>query len=154
MKVYNLACPLDHRFEGWFASEDDFLEQKGRSLVQCPLCGDAQVMKKLSAPRLNLSGARSAPPDQAPANGNTLALAKPQDADALAAWLEMSRKLVANTTDVGSQFAEEARKIHYGEAPERAIRGQATAKETRELLDEGIAVLPLLLPDAAKGTLQ
>jgi len=156
MKVLDLQCGHGHPFEGWFASEDDYLEQKGRSLVQCPVCGDSQVVKKLSAPRLNLSGARSAPPDQAPApaSGNTLALAKPQDADALAAWLEMSRKLMASTTDVGSQFAEEARKIHYGEAPERAIRGQATARETRELLDEGIAVLPLLLPDAAKGTLQ
>lgn len=154
MKVLDLQCGHGHPFEGWFASEDDFLEQKGRSLVQCPVCGDAQVVKKLSAPRLNLSGARSAPTDQAPASGNAVALAKPQDADALAAWLEMSRKLVANTTDVGSQFAEEARKIHYGEAPERAIRGQASAKETRELLDEGIAVLPLLLPDGAKGTLQ
>ena len=66
----------------------------------------------------------------------------------------MSRKLVANTTDVGSQFAEEARKIHYGEVPEHAIRGQATLKETRELIDEGIGVMPLLLPEISKERLQ
>ncbi|MEI7515010.1 MAG: DUF1178 family protein [Betaproteobacteria bacterium] len=154
MKVLDLQCGHGHAFEGWFASEDDFLKQIARSLVQCPLCGDVQVIKKLSAPRLNLSGARSAPSDHAPASGHTVALAKPQGPDPLAAWLEISRKLVASTTDVGDHFADEARKIHYGEAPERAIRGQASAKEARELLDEGIAVLPLLLPESAKGTLQ
>ena len=72
----------------------------------------------------------------------------------MAAWLHISRKLMEHTTDVGERFAEEARKIHYGEVPEHAIRGQASAKETRELLDEGIPVLPLLLPEGAKGSLQ
>ncbi len=153
MKVLDLQCGQGHGFEGWFASEDDFLAQQARALVSCPLCGDAQVTKKLSAPRLNLSTSRSAPSQDLPPS-TSVALAKPQAAEQMAAWLEMSRKLVANTTDVGERFAEEARKIHYGEVPEHAIRGQATAKETRELIDEGIAVLPLLLPESSKGSLQ
>ncbi len=153
MKVLDLQCGQGHGFEGWFASEDDFLAQQARALVSCPLCGDAQVTKKLSAPRLNLSTSRSGPSQDLPPS-TSVALAKPQAAEQMAAWLEMSRKLVANTTDVGERFAEEARKIHYGEVPEHAIRGQATAKETRELIDEGIAVLPLLLPESSKGSLQ
>jgi hypothetical protein len=71
-----------------------------------------------------------------------------------AAWLSMARKVLASTEDVGPQFAQEARRIHHGEAEERAIRGQASHEETMQLLDEGIAVLPLLLPEAAKETLQ
>ena len=153
MKVLDLQCAQGHTFEGWFASEEDFLAQKARSLVCCPLCGDAEVLKKLSAPRLNLSTSRSAPSQEEPTD-TSVALANPQAAEHMAAWLEMSRKLVANTTDVGDRFAEEARKIHYGEVPEHAIRGQATLKQTRELIDEGIAVLPLLLPEGAKGSLQ
>jgi len=153
MKVLDLQCAQGHPFEGWFSSEDDFVEQKARLLVCCPLCGDADVLKKLSAPRLNLSPQRSATNEEASPN-TPVALAKSQTAHHMAAWLEMSSKLLGNTTDVGERFAEEARKIHYGEVPEHAIRGQATLKETRELVDEGIAVLPLLLPEAAKGRLQ
>ena len=153
MKVLDLQCAQGHGFEGWFASEEDFVAQKARSLVCCPLCGDADVLKKLSAPRLNLSSNRSTQ-SQEESPSTAVALAKPQSAEQMAAWLELSRKLVANTTDVGDRFAEEARKIHYGEVPEHAIRGQATVKETRELIDEGIAVLPLLLPEGAKGNLQ
>jgi hypothetical protein len=68
--------------------------------------------------------------------------------------MEVSREILANTDDVGTQFAEEARKIHYGEIPERGIRGQASPSETESLIEEGIAVLPLLLPEGHKGTLQ
>jgi hypothetical protein len=68
--------------------------------------------------------------------------------------MAVARQLIANTTDVGDQFAQEARKIHYGETQERNIRGQASAEETRELIEEGIAVFPFLLPDALKKPLQ
>jgi hypothetical protein len=153
MKVLDLQCAQGHGFEGWFASEEDFVAQKARALVCCPLCGNADVLKKLSAPRLNLSSNRSTQ-SQEESPSTAVALAKPQSAEQMAAWLELSRKLVANTTDVGDRFAEEARKIHYGEVPEHAIRGQATLKETRELIDEGIGVMPLLLPEISKERLQ
>ena len=71
-----------------------------------------------------------------------------------AAWMQMARHVLANTEDVGRQFSEEARKMHYGEAGHRNIRGQATPQETKELLEEGIQVLPLPLPDALKGPIQ
>ncbi|WP_342618166.1 DUF1178 family protein [Rhodoferax sp. GW822-FHT02A01] len=149
MKVLDLQCSHGHTFEGWFASEDDYLSQSQRGMVQCPLCGDASVQKKLSAPRLNLSTQRLEKTTEVEmVNG-----AQPNQA-LMEAWLELSRKLIAQTQDVGDQFAEEARKMHYGEKEERAIRGKTTLDEARALLDEGIDVLPMLLSPAVKETLQ
>ena len=163
MKVLDLQCRQGHVFEGWFASEDDFQGQLQHGLVQCPLCADAHIEKRLSAPRLNL-GAREPQPPAAVAPGQPPAPAglgshTHNSAAGLppalqAAWLQLARQIVANTEDVGAQFAQEARRIHHGEVQERAIRGQATPDEAMELLEEGIAVVPLPLPAAAKETLQ
>jgi len=158
MKVLDLQCRQGHVFEGWFASEDDFQDQRGRGLVQCPLCSDSHIDKRLSAPRLNLGAAAPEPSApraaeaSAPAPGGSTAARLPPALQA--AWLELARKVVAQTEDVGTRFAEEARRMHHGETEERAIRGQATADEALELLEEGIAVVPLPLPAAAKETLQ
>ena len=158
MKVLDLQCAQGHGFEGWFGSEEDFQSQQARALVECPLCGDASIRKKLSAPRLNLSRASaseaSGRPERSEEGEKALAVASPQDADMAKRWMEIGRHLMANTTDVGQSFAEEARKIHYGEAPERGIRGQTSAREARELMEEGIGVLPFALPEALKGPLQ
>lgn len=165
MKVLDLRCTQDHAFEGWFADELDFQDQLQRSAVQCPLCGDSQVRKVLSAPRINL-GARPPFLSSAPGDASSHAalsdhsiqpVSMPGDlqpATPERAWLQWARSMVARTEDVGPQFAEEARRMHHGEAPERAIRGQASAQEAVQLLEEGIAVLPLLLPEAVKHTLQ
>jgi hypothetical protein len=150
MKVLDLQCAHRHVFEGWFASEDDFLSQCERGLVQCPVCGDASITKKLSAPRLNLGSTRAEVPDT------------PQDVASVAgveqtlqaAWMAVARRIIATTDDVGESFAEEARKIHYGEIRERGIRGKASRAETDALIEEGIAVMPLPLPEALKGQLQ
>ena len=171
MKVLDLQCRQAHVFEGWFASEEDFQDQLQRGLVQCPLCGDDHIEKRLSAPRLNL-GARAPASDQelsqrssraassdshpagstAPSAASTTARGLPPELQV--AWLELARKVVANTEDVGERFADEARRMHHGEVQERAIRGQATREEAVQLLEEGIAVMPLPLPAAAKETLQ
>jgi hypothetical protein len=145
MKVLNLQCAHRHSFEGWFGSEDDFREQLGRGQVECPLCGDTAIVKMLSAPRLNLGAARTEPKQDV--------MAAP-DATLQAAWMKMVRHVLASTEDVGERFAEEARRIHYGEAQERGIRGQASAQETEALVEEGISVLPLPIPKALKEPLQ
>jgi hypothetical protein len=143
MKVLNLQCSHHHSFEGWFASEDDFQGQLSRGLVECPLCGDNGISKMLSAPRLNLGAA------QPEARQEVVSM---PDASLQAAWLKMVRYVMANTDDVGERFAEEARRIHYGETEERSIRGQASREETEALLEEGIGVLPLPIPKALKET--
>jgi len=148
MKVLDLQCQSGHVFEGWFASEDEFQGQRQRGLVQCPLCADGHIEKRLSAPRLNLGAAEE------PAAAASASAAAALPAPLQAAWLDLARRIVAHTEDVGTRFAEEARRMHHGEAEERAIRGQATADEAVQLLEEGIAVVPLPLPVASKETLQ
>lgn len=149
MKVLDLQCGLGHTFEGWFASEEDYLAQCQRTLVQCPLCGDSSVSKKLSAPRLHLSAKRDAPADS-----QVVGSSSQNEASLAAVWMAVARHLVENSTDVGSNFADEARKMHYGETEERSIRGKTSPQEARALAEEGIEILPLVLPDALKETLQ
>ena len=151
MKVLDLQCGHGHVFEGWFASEDDFAGQLGRGLVTCPMCGDGTVTKKLSAPRLNLGHAREGV--EGPKH-EVVATVGDDQQSLQAAWLGMARRIVADTEDVGERFAEEARRIHYGESDQRGIRGKASQAETEALLDEGISVLQLSLPEALKGRLQ
>ena len=171
MKVLDLQCRQHHVFEGWFGSEDEFQSQLARGLVACPLCNDTAVSKKLSAPRLNLSTTRGEgavsqretsatdASEQNPPADHAVApvandVANFQSPELQAALLKMVRHVVANTEDVGDSFAEEARKIHYGETEQRNIRGHATPQETAELMDEGIGVMPLPLPDVLKEPLQ
>ena len=146
MKVLNLRCANGHGFEGWFASEEDFLGQNGRGLVECPMCSDRVVTRLPSAPRLNLSGAREPEPAR-PA-------AEPAAADLQAMWMQAVREILRNTEDVGERFADEARRIHFGEAQERGIRGVATHEERQALREEGIEVMAVPLPAALKGPVQ
>lgn len=156
MKVLDLGCQHGHVFEGWFASEDDFQSQKARALVLCPMCGDSHIDKRLSAPRLNLGAAAPGP---APASSSSAPAAPAAPAAASrqamqAAWLRMSREVIARTEDVGERFADEARRMHHGEIEERAIRGKASVADAVALLEEGIGVLPLPISDSSKETLQ
>ncbi|KVO44017.1 hypothetical protein WM34_22565 [Burkholderia ubonensis] len=140
MKVLDLQCPHGHRFEGWFASADEFEAQLSRKLVECPVCGVTEVSRMPSAPRLNLSGATQA---------------KPADPRALQAQVMRAlRDVLEKTENVGERFAEEARRIHYNEAPVRSIRGVTTPEDAQALVEEGIDVMPLPIPGALKETLQ
>ena len=160
MKVFDLQCSARHSFEGWFGSEADFVDQLARQLIQCPVCGDSQLEKMPSAPRLNLgrnqtpqTESAEAPAPASPSPSTDVALASPQT-EATQTLLRLAKAMLEQTQDVGSQFAEEARKIHYGESEARAIRGQATLQQTRELLDEGVQIIPFVLPESLKGPLQ
>jgi hypothetical protein len=179
MKVLNLQCASMHTFEGWFGSEEDYQSQRERGLVACPLCANTEVRKLPSAPRLNLGAVEpraskpAAQEDPAKATGesspaanvpavptaetvaSSLSQVHPEAAEMVQeAWMKMVKHVIANTEDVGQNFAEEARKMHYGESEERNIRGQASLEETKDLLEEGIEVMPLPVPDALKGGLQ
>jgi hypothetical protein len=153
LKVFNLACERDHAFEGWFTSENDYETQLECGLLTCPLCDSHDIRKTPSAPRLNFG---AAPPSEGKPAGDkaTQASMMPTPQQLQEIYLRMARELAANTEDVGERFAEEARRIHYKESPERGIRGVTTADEARELLEEGIGVLPLPFGPLLKDPLQ
>jgi hypothetical protein len=152
MKVFNLCCDNDHAFEGWFASADTFDSQLAQGLIECPICGDKSVRRLPSAPRLNLSSGGSEPAVSASPQSSPPSAPSPQQLQAI--WAKMARYIRENTEDVGERFAEEARRIHYDEAPERAIRGVASRDEAKELADEGIEVFSFPLPKGPGGPLQ
>jgi hypothetical protein len=132
--VFELICGDRHRFEGWFASAGDFERQKGSGLLACPACGDSSIEKLLTA---KIGRTEPAAPEES----------KPAAAPKLPGKLrDMIDAILLNTEDVGREFPAEARRIHRKEARERAIRGTATGEETRDLLEEGIAVMPLPIP--------
>lgn len=147
MIVFNLGCDAGHRFEGWFASTDEYERQRSGELLECPVCGVTTVSRLPSAPRLNLAAPTPAAQDTGasaslPANTEEAANQTRMLA-ARTAFYEQMRRALQNSDDVGERFAEEARRIHYKETAERQIHGVATREETAELLDEGVAVLPL-----------
>ena len=151
MKVLNLCCSKDHRFEGWFGSELDFRAQSDSGLVTCPICDDKTITRLPSAPRLNMSKQReavSAPPDSAQVSQGD------SQTEAQGRWLRAVRHILSNTEDVGDRFPEEARRIHYGETANRGIRGQATREDADALTEEGIDVMSVALPSPLKGPLQ
>ena len=145
MKVLNLRCAGGHGFEGWFASEDDYAAQSKATGIACPLCGSSEISRLPSAPRLNVG--RHAATEAEPASQGMQMTLQSQ-------WLKVVRQVMSATEDVGDRFAEEARRIHYGEVEERGIRGRASSEDAEALREEGIAVVALPLPDALKGPVQ
>jgi hypothetical protein len=146
MIKYALHCDGGHGFESWFPSASSYDSQVRRGLVECPECRSVRVEKQIMAPNLRLKGAE--PPVAqgslpATAGEQVLELASEPMQKLRAMIREVHAHVQAHTEDVGSGFAEEARKIHYGESEERSIRGQATAEQAEALHDEGIHCLPL-----------
>lgn len=136
---YSLSCDQAHAFEGWFSGSADFDSQIERGFLSCPVCGSLKVSKVLMAPSISTARKKDAM--------RTLAMDTAQK-EALAKVKETLATIRANAEDVGDRFSEEARKIHYGEADQRGIIGQATPQEAMALIEEGIDVAPLpVLPD-------
>ena len=135
---YDLACSNGHEFEGWFSGSIDFDKQSARGLVQCPRCASAAVSKQIMAPGVARTDNRSLIASKAP-----VALVD-EKAVAMREMVKAVREHVARNSDyVGQDFPEQARKIHYGETEQRAIHGEASSDDVRDLLDEGVEIMPL-----------
>ena len=157
---YQLHCGQDHDFDGWFANSSGFEEQQARGLIACPHCGNSDVRRALMAPAIGKKGnaTASAEPDGETSEAALPAVVPPAmpvvmpDPVLSDQMIEMIHKVRAeveqNCDYVGSEFAEEARKIHYGEADARGIYGETTLDEAQELAEEGIEIMPL--PFAAR----
>ena len=148
MIVFDLCCrPAAHRFEGWFASSQAFAEQVERGLLTCPQCGSGDVAKAAMAPSLGRKGNQLAAQSagKVPVSGGRLPPAAQQLMTKMAA---MQAAALQQSTWVGDQFAARSRAMHYGERKETTIHGEATLAEASELIEEGIAVMPLPFPVA------
>lgn len=159
MIVFNLSCAQHHHFDGWFRSSDDFEQQAGKGMIACPICGDAEIAKLLSAPRINRGMSAAAAPNHNGANasgemttadGHPVA---PAQQDVVGASMvpglqehmlkQFKQFVLTNTENVGSDFAETARKMHYGEEQHRNIRGRVSREESQALREEGIETVGL-----------
>lgn len=128
MILFDLKCPKDHVFEGWFRDGEAFESQKAAKTIDCPMCGSRKIEKAPMAPRIGKGGAADVP------------AAPRQTAVTLRALRELRQHIEANCDYVGERFAEEARRIHYGEVGQRNIYGEASDDQARALDDEGIEV--------------
>ena len=152
MIKYALICDADHEFESWFPDSASYDKQAKRGLVTCPFCDSVKVSKAIMAPnvarkdkdRLAAADNDDSPSPAAPvAPAQNIALLDEQQQQLRGMIRELHEKIVASTDDVGENFPEEARKMHEGETPARSIRGKASFEEARELLEDGIPVLPI-----------
>ncbi len=141
MIVFELICPKDHRFEGWFSSAEDFDGQQGRGLLSCPSCGHAGIRK---LPTAKIRRSEHEPATQSVGRGRPGQM--PVATMPQVTLSQLIDYVMANTEDVGQNFATEARRIFREEAPHRNIRGVASLEETEALVDEGVPVMPLPLP--------
>jgi hypothetical protein len=156
MIVFDLECRAGgHRFEGWFAGSEDFAGQQARGLVTCPVCGAPDVDKALSAPRLTRKGnqlpaAPAAPPTEAarPVASGPL---PPEAVAMLKAVAAVQSEMLKSSTWVGEKFADDARAMHYGEKDPAMIHGRASPKEVQSLIEEGVAVAPVIVPVVPPG---
>ncbi|HWL31502.1 MAG TPA: DUF1178 family protein [Xanthobacteraceae bacterium] len=154
---YSLVCERKHEFEIWFKNSADYDKQSKRGLVTCPSCGSAKVGKALMAPALGRSAKKKGAPHEAavaeaparaPDNKAPVAMMSPQEREFRAKLKELRDHLLKNAENVGERFPEEARKMHYGETEYRSIYGEASPREAKELLDEGVELHPIpVLPD-------
>jgi hypothetical protein len=130
---FSLCCQNDHSFDGWFRNSEDFDKQNKRGLIACPDCGSAKVEKALMAPAVSTGRKRE-----------TMALAmNAEQKKAMAELKALSQKMRENADYVGDKFAEEARKIHFGETDARGIYGEATPEEAKGLVEDGVEFMPI-----------
>lgn len=135
MISFNLRCENRHEFEGWFKNSGEFEAQAGRSLVECPYCGSRTIEKALMAPAISSGRPASEQP--------VSVVMEPEQAEMMSQLRALMQKVRENAEYVGERFAEEARRIHYGETEARGIYGKASMAEVKSLAEEGVEFMPL-----------
>ncbi|HEU4821616.1 MAG TPA: DUF1178 family protein [Qipengyuania sp.] len=146
MIVFDLACDNAHGFEGWFRSSDDFADQQARGLMTCPVCDSAKVAKAPMAPAVPAKGNRAEPVAKVPGRAVANTAMPREVAEAFKALVAAQSKALATSEWVGDRFAAEVRSMHYGETEEKQVHGRASKDDAVALMEEGIAVAPLLVP--------
>ena len=137
MIVFDLKCYHGHEFEGWFASTEEYDQQLKKKQVRCPICNSYKIKKGLMAPNIQSKKSDNAKPT-INENNNLQNEKKIDQKEVLVELRKLQKHIENNSVDVGNRFAEEAKKMYYGETDSRAIRGEATSEEAEELNEEGI----------------
>lgn len=132
MIVFDLTCEIEHRFEGWFRNSDEYHQQLESGMLTCPVCGSDHIVKVPSPSRINFGKAKETMHELATIQHDVKLIAE-----------KLQKFVEENFEDVGTEFAEEAKRIYYGESEERNIHGMATLEEVIDLYDEGIEAMPL-----------
>ena len=141
---FALACEAAHSFESWFRDGAAYDTQRERGLLTCPVCGSAKVEKAIMAPQVARKDREAAPPPvNDPAPPAPVALLTPEQALVRTKLRELRELMTQNSDNVGDKFAEEARRMHFGETEHRAIHGEANREEVSALLEDGVEVMPL-----------
>lgn len=149
MIVYDLLCEDGgHRFEGWFGSSDDFTRQQARGIVTCPHCDSVHVIKAVMAPRLTRKGNQQSEVAAVKAPAAAPVPLSPEAQTALRALASLQAEALKASRWVGDSFADNARAMHYGDKQAEPIHGKATPEQARDLIEEGVAVAPVLFPVA------
>ncbi|WP_170595587.1 DUF1178 family protein [Ruegeria arenilitoris] len=142
MIQYSLKCCNGHAFDSWFQSADAYDKLSKAGMVSCATCGSTQVEKAIMTPRVQSARSSAAMP-RAENSDRPEAQRQPTKAEIERVLNALRAKVEANSDYVGHEFAREARKIHLGEAPERAIYGEAKPEEAKALIEDGVPVAPL-----------
>jgi len=152
MILFDLKCDSGHIFEGWFRSSADYESQRTAGQVVCPICGDHGVVKAVMAPAVAAKGNKRAETGSLSSSQPGAPVIKEQTTQKIMSLLEeVAKSQAASLKDslwVGAAFAEQARAMHYGEADHAIIHGTANAKDARAMMEEGLSVMPLLVPIA------
>ena len=147
MIKYGLVCDKGHTFEGWFKSSDGFDTQKRRGLVECPHCGSIHIDRAIMAPTVARTDKSPALPlaneGEWVSSSQEMTILSSEERELRAKLAELRQEMIKNADNVGDDFAEEARRIHFGEAERRQIYGQASLDVARNLIEEGVDIFPL-----------
>jgi hypothetical protein len=135
---YDLICGKGHEFDGWFSNSDAYDKQAKRGLISCTACGDSKIEKQIMAPGIPTKGNR-----RVETQAMTAGPVDPRAAAMMQMMREYRKHVTANSENVGTNFAEEARKIHFKEVKERPIYGEATPDDAMALIEDGIDVHPI-----------
>ena len=138
---YSLKCDSNHDYDSWFQSSEAYLQLRDAGMLSCPICGSGSIDKAIMSPQVLANDKANKPKTRIDVKAPLTRLE--------GAIRKFRQEVEDNSENVGKKFAEEARAIHYGDAPERSIRGESHLEEARSLVEEGISVIPLPWSDHA-----
>ena len=140
---YALICDNDHEFESWFKDSAGFDALNSKKLIECPACNSTKISKQIMSPKVQRTDLVPAEQEWIAPASQSNALLSPEDLEMRQKFADIRRRLTEDSEDVGSRFTEEARKMHFGDIEQRPIYGRASLEEARELIEDGVGILPI-----------